>query len=595
MPASNRRNAPTPRRRNTRILGRQGGTTSPADPADTQPRTRRRATPAGLLWSVTLALAHALMFLCAFPPIGLWPLALLAPAPLAWLALTARSARSAFFLTLIVQFLMWLWIDRWLIDVTIAGYPLKALYMSLYGCAFVWLMRRLHRHPRFARWPAALTLPLAWVALECLRGELVFDGYPWFLLGHPLVEAPACAQSADLLGVYLLSFLAAAAAGAVVDLAPAARRRIPAPAAVIALAAVLLLHAANIAYGAWRLRQPAHDLQTVNLLAIQTNLPQSNKIAWSLDDQRRDLAAFIALTRTAAHSLPTPPDLIVWPETMLPVRGLERPTLQTLRKWGQHDELDFARQVFQLQRELRVPLLVGVPCHLGLDVSPQGRWIWNRNYNSAYLIRDPDPLQRYDKHFLTPFGEVMPYISKWPWLERKLLAIGAPGMSFSLDGNPTINRLTLSLGRRVITLATPICFEDTVARVCRRMVYHHGRKQAQLLVNLSNDGWFGSSDAGRAQHVQIARLRCIENRVPMVRCANTGMSVSIDSAGRVVGTIGDARYGNGRRSGWLAATPRLDDRASLYGRLGEIFPWTCLLASFLGLCSTFLGRRKGSP
>jgi apolipoprotein N-acyltransferase len=155
-----------------------------------------------------------------------------------------------------------------------------------------------------------------------------------------------------------------------------------------------------------------------------------------------------------------------------------------------------------------------------------------------------------------------------------MLGVGAPGMTFTLDAAEAIRRLPWP--SQDLTMATPICFEDTVARVCRRMVYEDGRKVAALLVNLSNDGWFGDHDAGRAQHAQIARFRCIENRVPMVRCANTGLSVAIDAAGRVVGRIGEGRYGEGRQAGALEVRVTLDDRTTLYARVRESWSWTCL-------------------
>ena len=138
---------------------------------------------------------------------------------------------------------------------------------------------------------------------------------------------------------------------------------------------------------------------------------------------------------------------------------------------------------------------------------------------------------------LTPFGETMPYISSWPWLEEKMLAVGAEGMSFNLDASRAINRLTLGWTPRSdgtqassllkpqasLILATPICFEDTVARVCRKMIYSGRRKTADIFVNLSNDGWFSSFDARRKQHAQIARFRCIDD-IETGRAACPGMS-----------------------------------------------------------------------
>ncbi|MEE9129014.1 MAG: apolipoprotein N-acyltransferase, partial [Phycisphaerales bacterium] len=210
-----------------------------------------------------------------------------------------------------------------------------------------------------------------------------------------------------------------------------------------------------------------------------------------------------------------------------------------------------------------------------------------------YLVDGDPPYQRYDKHFLTPFGETMPYISAWPWLEQRLLALGAEGMRFNLDSNPQIKRLRLDWNDQTLRLATPICFEDTVAWLCRKMVYTNGAKTAEVLVNLSNDGWFGVSASGRRQHVQIARFRCVENRVPMVRAANTGLSVVIDSRGKLIDQIGEGRYGAARTQGTLLAEPLLDSRSTLYGRLGDVWAWLCLIGTFvLGGSAIFLGAKE---
>jgi apolipoprotein N-acyltransferase len=545
--------------------------------------------------TVAFAIAHAVLFAAAFPPLGAWPLIAVAPAPLAWLAINAASTRRALLVVLATQVVMWLWLDRWLIGVTLAGYPAKALYMALYPLLFTWLVRRVARSGRLAPLPMSLVVAVAWTACEGLRGELVFDGYPWFLLAHPLVEWPLLAQSADLLGTYFVSFVAALAAGALVDVVRWHARQVRPRTAIASAATVVVLLGINGAYGAWRLGQRDALAPGPRILAIQTNLPQNNKVAWTIAEQREDVASFIALTREAFAATGGAWDLIAWPETMLPVHGLEAETLEMARRWGQGHEVEFARGVAGLRDDLDTALLIGSPCFIGLDVDQSGakpRFVWERNHNSAYLVAPGGGLQRYDKVQLTPFGEIMPYISAWPWLEERLLWIGAPGMSFSLDAADTIERLDLvTRDGRTVRLATPICFEDVLPGVCRRMVYADGAKQVDVLVNLSNDGWFGTFDSGRIQHAQAARLRCIENRVPMVRCVNTGLSVAIDSAGNLAGRVGDDRYGDGRRSGWMEADVLVDGRTTVYSRVGDVWPWICIaLAAGLGVATAGGGR-----
>ena len=527
--------------------------------------------------TIGLAALHALLFVLAFPPVNIFPAVLLAPAPLAWLALNARSTRGAILIVFLTQVLMWLWLDRWLIPVSMFGYPLLAVYMSLWPIAFVWLIRRGGRGRLTSRWPMTVVVPVCWIALEFLRGEVVGHGYPWYLLAHPLIEWPVLVQSADIAGTYFISLIAAMCSGVLVDLLRTRFERWRFRSAITAAAVVVALHAANLGYGLWRVNQEQPLRPGPAMLIIQTNLPQSNKIQWSYEQQVADCQNFLKQTIGAAASQRDAgrrPALIIWPETMLPGVGLEPGTIAYLLENDLFPGDLFFNWIATLTEHLDTPILVGSPAFLGLRVVEE-EFRWDYHYNSAYLVTGEPPYQRYDKMFLTPFGETMPYISAWPWLEQRLVALGAGGMTFDLDANPHPALIELSWKGEPITLATPICFEDTVADVCRSMVHEGGRKRPAVLVSLSNDGWFGDSDGGRARHAQIARFRCIQNRTPMVRVANTGFSIAIDSNGEVVGRIGPGRYGAARRSGYLAASLSLDGRRTLYSRIGDFWAWIC--------------------
>lgn len=522
---------------------------------------------------------------------------------------------------IITQFLMWLWLNHWIIPVTGVGYPFLGLYMSVYPAIFAWIVRHVSRHRTLRRWPKMVTLPIIWTGIEFLRGQIVMDGYPWYLLSHPLIEWPLFAQSADLFGAYFISFLIAMPAGFFVGIAGHTREMIDSPTVVdpgirlrllfVLGAALLAIMSANLIYGGWRMSQDDSLTPGPNILAIQTNLPQDNKLAWTPQQQEIDFLMFCDQTIEAQKQFIAEGktiDLIAWPETMLPGFGLEPSTITFLVE-GQYRAGAFAPAVQALQRQLGVPMLLGSGAFFGLRVVDD-RWQWDRQYNSTYLVTGDPPYQRYDKFFLTPFGETMPYISNWPWLEKKMLDFGAHGMRFDLDSNPDISVLELKPGDRSapsgaiasspkpqaasLRLATPICFEDTVPQLCRRMCYQDGRKRADLLVNLSNDGWYNTSQGNRKLHAQIARFRCIENRVPMVRCVNTGLSLSIDSCGRVIGAVGKGRYGTSQQAGALYAQPRLDARQTLYGRVGEVFPAACLLATILFLGWTYLPGSRAS-
>lgn len=556
------------------------------------------------IWA--LAVSHALLFIAAFPPVDLWPLILLAPIPLVFVALNARSTRLALLVTLATQTGMWLWMSRWLFQITEAGLIPYAIAMASWSVLFVWVLRRFMDHRQLGRLPMTLALPAIWVGIEFLRGELLFDGYPWFLLAHPLVELPVLVQSADVLGTYFISFLAAMVAGAIVDvLRVCLRLRLhPSPrSAWPMVGACLVLMAGNVAYGWWRMSQSDVLTNGPSLLIIQTNLPQDNKMRSSPDEHWQHFQQFVAQTH-AAHSAAVEAgeaiDLIVWPETMVQGWGFEPGTLEFFIDYGYWQGYRFAMATEVTAGDLGVPMLVGSPAVINPTLRPDHRLDWEGNFNSAYLVKpltDDAELgrrhhQRYDKIFLTPFGETMPYIRAWPWLQERMLAVAARGMEFNLQPGDQPDVLVFDWDGGRITLATPICFEATMSRVCRALAYDGGTKRADVMVNLSNDGWFGSHHAGRMQHAQISRFRAIENRTPLVRAANTGMSVSIDSNGRVVERIGDGRYGVSEEPGSLVARVQLDARHSVYGRIGDLWGWGCLLMMMAVVGLTFWKRQE---
>lgn len=526
------------------------------------------------LMAAALAACSGILLAAAFPPYGLWPLAPLAAVPLAAIALRrdASGARMpvgwlALVAVFVVCTLKWYAMHYWLEQVTPAGTVALSVYCALYDTLAVWTLSRLRcgagRLLR-RRVPRALLVPLAFAAVEALRAMVIFHGYPWFRWGHPLIEAPVLVQGADLLGELFASLLALVVAGGILDAVGGVRRVGPA----IAVVAV----AAAAGYGAWRLQQ-APTAPGPGVLAIQTNLETSNKVAWKASNQVRDIPSFADLTLRAAqetvaggHAIA----LAAWPETMLAGYGLEPSTIALQEAGGYFPGDRFLRIAVALHQRLQAPLLVGSPAFLGLREEGQ-RFTWERQYNSAYLIDRPNgPFARYDKVFLAPFGETMPYISEWKWLEQSLLAFGAAGMTFDLDVGGLPTRFAVPWQGGTVRVATPICFEDAMTWVCRELVFPAGddgtrTRATDLLVNLTNDGWYGWYDGGRQQHLQIARFRCIETRTPMVRVANTGLCAGIDSSGRVV-----APPIAPREAGWLYAAPSLDARTPIFALVGEV-------------------------
>ncbi len=545
--------------------------TPDADPAaaSTPPPPRR----SGLGTAILAGVVHALVLAMAFPPIDLWWLIPLAPAALGVGALATPRFRTALLPLLVPAVGAWLWHQWWVGDISAAGLAPFALYLACWTPLIAGAVRRLARSASFESLPLALLVPLVWTGLEYLRATLVFDGYPWYLLGQPLIGWPPLAQAADLAGITVLAILPAMLGGLLADWflqrGTTATRR---GSAILTLIVV----AAWTGYGLLRMRPVGEGTPGPHVLAIQTDLPQDNKVAWTPQQQWEDGLRFARQTIAAADRIRGEGkriDVIAWPETMLPGVGLEPSSVEFMSDRGFWPGTRFSDLAVELQAATNVPLLLGSPSFEGLRLAaddPPGL-DWDRRFNSVYLLdrNGPSAATRYDKVFLTPFGERMPYISAWPWLEQRLLDIGARGMQFDLDAASAPTRLTLEWTNasgvpESIGIGTPICFEDTVPSVCRELVWEDGRKAASLLLNASNDGWFGDHAGPRLNHLQLSRFRAIENRVPLVRAVNTGRSGWIDSSGRI------REVAAGESSNAILARTRLDDRHPLFARVGEV-------------------------
>ncbi|HRJ49808.1 MAG TPA: apolipoprotein N-acyltransferase [Phycisphaerales bacterium] len=552
-------------------------------------------------------LSHSALLLAVFDPIGLWPLALIAIAPLAWAASRPRpegmsplAEFAALWLGAMPFFLLQ---QAWVIDVSVAGYPFMAAYLSLYAPTAVVIMRR--TQAVLPPWAVGISHGMLWTALEVFRGDVAFKGYAWFNVAHPIAESPALAAAAAVTGVYGITLLVSIIGGSAgVCLARGDR------AANTAVAAAAAVAWGVLAVSGWK-ATPEPDPRReafIRVGIVQTNLPQSNKVSPDLDttlDLWRDLERY---TLAAASSTPAP-DLIVWPETMKPGMALDQHSVEAERRAGVAlfpadpgssrppiATADFADATIELQRRTGIPLLVGEDAYDDLKIipGPSGRLevSYARRFNSAFLITQGQVRrERYDKVRLTPFGEEMPYISLWPALQSRLLDLAASGMRLDLSSGSelTVFRVPIAGGRQV-RIVTPICFEATESDLCRRMVHDGSTRRADLMVNMTNDGWFGWWRAGRRQHLLLARWRCIELATPMVRAANTGISCSIDARGRVRPIAIGANATDWNAAGLLLADISMPVSVTPMARGGWVLGWVCLVAGSLQVAFLLIPR-----
>src|SRR3984957_18222387 len=386
----------------------------------------------------------------------------------------------------------------WLLPFAILGLP---AYLALFTALGFALARLIWTRDasRVIALAASLTLS------EWLRGHAL-TGFPWNTFGYALTEPLALAQTASLIGLWGLTFLAVAIfASPAVLIDGRSRGRNPWIAPVIA---VLLLIAMGT-FGAVRLKlRPTTTVAHVKLRIMQPNLQQDVKFNYSA--KAEEMQKYLTLSDRASVPQSTgvrDANILIWPESAFPF-FLTR-------------EADAMAQIADLLPRGTV-LITG---SVRAPDAPPGVRI-TRAYNSIYVIdHDGSVLSVYDKLHLVPFGEYLPFQD---WMEK----IGLVQLTKVQGGFiPGTRRRTMEIPNAPRALPL-ICYEaifpaDIAARDDR----------PGWIVNLTNDGWFGIS-TGPYQHLQQARLRAIEEGLPVVRAANTGISAVIDPLGRIVARLG---------------------------------------------------------
>ena len=428
----------------------------------------------------------------------------------------------------------------WLMPFAVLGLPTYLALFPALGFALARLM-----WTRDASRVLALAVGLT--VSEWLRGH-VLSGFPWNAYGYALSEPLALAQTASLIGLWGMTFLSVAIfASPAVLIDGSSRGRKPWIAPVAALA---LLVAMGV-YGAVRLALQPTELTRVRLRIMQPNLQQDVKFNYAA--KAEVMQKYLTLSDRASGPQSTgvrDVQILIWPESAFPF-FLTR-------------EADAMAQIAELLPKGTVLLTGSVRAPDG----PPGARV-SRAYNSIYLIdHDGGVLSVYDKLHLVPFGEYLPLQA---WMEK----LGFVQLTKVHGGFiPGERRRTMEIPQAPSALPL-ICYEAIFPGNLAPSDDRPG-----WIVNLTNDGWFGNS-TGPYQHLQQARLRAIEEGLPMVRAANTGISAVIDPSGRIV-----ARLGLGVE-GVLDASLPTALPPTLYARLRDIPAAVLVAAAFL-----FIIRRR---
>jgi apolipoprotein N-acyltransferase len=472
----------------------------------------------------------------------------------------------------------------WLLNIpvlggAIAGWLVLSFYCALFPAGWAWFCWRMlpsttkgspdsHTTPRLLQrvgkmnWGQrqlwALVCAVAWTAMEMLQSNLL-TGFPWNLLGMSQIELLPLIQIASVTGVYGVSFIVVWVS---LTLCLAVTQILVRPGQPLSWSRELLLSGSGLALvivlGFLRLVPGKASTETIKVAVIQPSINQT--VIWEGTHTEERFTDLIRLSREA---LTHEPDLLIWPESGLP-SNLESP-----------------ERVSQFVAEYQIPLIFN-----GVDASSPNEAGTREYYNAAFLMNARGQvIDRAHKHHLVMFGEYTPFADKFPFLQ-KLSPIGvgfAPGPSGE----------TLELEDPALKLGVLICFEDVFPSLARELA----RGKPNLMVNLTNDAWFGHSQA-QWQHAKAAAFRAIETGIPLIRCTNNGISCWINRYGRIfTGPIAKATdvYQAGYR---ILNVPlaNTDSEPTLtrHTQDGDLFGWVCVSSVFALLFLRELFRVRGS-
>jgi len=467
---------------------------------------------------------------------------------------------------------------------------LFCLYLGLYHALFGALIAAFRRAKLGRRnlgvQGALLLSPFAWVAVELARARIT--GFPWDLLGITQVDNPLLTRLAPYLGVYGISFVIAAVNALWLVRISLKARRYTWPALMVACGAIVLLYVVFLR----RTVPPIHEGTQATATLLQENLEVGAAAAsagppLTMGDKLRTFSE-LSLFPPAGEScngipeLPgtqcagpvpaqqgadsggarflQPTDLIVWPEAPNDFLEID-PALRSAIS-----SQEFHAAVSSLARAADAPIIVG---DIAFDADPDVKRGYDQ-YNSAdFVAPDGRIVGRYDKMHLVPFGEYVPYKKLFFFAGSLLQDVGI--------FDPGKHRTMFTVGGH--SYGTFICYESVFGDEMRQ----YARMGADVLVNISDDGWYGDTSAAW-EHLNMVRMRAIENHRWVLRATNTGVTAAIDPYGRVV-TSAPRHIRTSLRVGF-----NYEHDITFYSAHGDLFAYFCALVTLGGLGLGLLRR-----
>lgn len=546
------------------------------------PITIAKAVATELVWrsGYLIAIVAGLLLALAFPKFSFAGLAWICPALLA-LAARGKTGADAFRAGYVGGLAFWLTSLYWLLYMPVAGLPILAwvvlsAYIAVFFGLWTWLVSRFSFHT--SSWAGRMRWALAggavWVALEWVRGWL-FSGFPWSFLAASQYKLVPLIQIASVTGVLGVSFvvvwfsLAIYSAGEMIFRHPS-KRHVWQAEIVLPLVIIVLLFAG----GLFRINHAAPEGESaLRVVSIQPSVPQT--LIWSASE---DAKRFSELLTASQQAMTNKPDLLLWPESAVPMFD---GVYVLISRFAQTNGVSI--------------LFNGDDAEFRPDAT--------NFFNSAFLIRpDGNCAGVYHKQKLVIFGEYIPLLRWLPFLKwfTPITDGWTPGDKagvFELERRAPNRREANAIqpagpeAGAPLRVAPLICFEDVFPGTTRGAA----NASPDLLVNLTNDGWFSNS-AEQWQHLANAVFRAVENGLPLIRSANNGITGWIDRHGRVQQLYRDAagsEYGPGALAMEIPLpAPGEKPAPTFYQRHGDWFAWVCSLITLASMAMVWRSRRR---
>jgi apolipoprotein N-acyltransferase len=513
------------------------------------------------------AFAGGIMLAMAQPKFELAGFAWIAPAILL-LATFGSSPKEAFRAGYIAGFAQQLITLSWLLNIpfpvgAVAGWLAVSAYLALYPAIWCWLAWKFFPFPvrgllleptptdrftetsLFQRLTWSLLCAATWVTMEMMAARMI-GGFPWNFLGTSQFRMLPLIQIASITSVYGISFVMVWFSCAVFSAGMMLTRQ-QSRWWILDMVAPLVAIVALLFFGLAQIRAAPTHKRHVKVALVQPSIPQN-----LIFDPTENTNRFNALVRLSELALEAKPQILIWPEAAVP----------TMLRY----DTNTSNAVINLATNHHVWAIVGTDDAIPRNfINPDADKV--DYYNSAFAISPQGELTgAYRKRLLVIFGEFVPFIDWLPFM-KYLSPVGDASFSRGTERTP------FHLPDLDVTTSSLICFEDTFAHFARAYV----TDDTDFLLNLTNNGWFGES-AAQWQHAAAAMFRAIENRIPLVRCTNNGLTCWIDEVGVFHQIyIGDSKdiYGPCFKT---AEIPLLDGKRELtfYTRHGDVFGWACV-------------------